>query len=77
MPLYRGGDGVLFYARGTLHWQKNGNTFGRIKNFYSDYAYYFLTESDEAPAEFPVEDGTDGSDANRIETFDAFALHGK
>ena len=75
VPLYRGGDGVLFYARGTLHWQKNGNTFGRIKNFYSDYAYYFLTESDEAPAEFPVEDGTDGSDANRIETFDAFALH--
>ncbi|MCS2956740.1 hypothetical protein NXX53_05440 [Bacteroides salyersiae] len=29
----------------------------------------------KAPAEFPVEDGTDGSDANRIETFDAFALH--
>lgn len=75
VPLYRGGGGVLFYARGTLHWQKSGNTFGRIKNFYSDYAYYFLTESDEAPAEFPVEDGTDGSDAHRIETFDAFALH--
>lgn len=75
VPLYRSGDGVLFYARGTLHWEKSGNTFVRIKNFYSDYGYYFLTESDEAPAAFPVEDGIDDSGANRIETFDAYALH--
>ena len=74
VPLYRGGDGVLFYARGTLHWKKTGDTFVRIKNFYSDDAYYFLTESDEKPAEFPVEDGT-GSSSNIIETFDAYALH--
>ena len=39
VPLYRGGDGVLFYARGTLHWKKTGDTFVRIKNFYSDDAY--------------------------------------
>ena len=74
VPLYRGGDGVLFYARGTLHWKKTGDTFVRIKNFYSDDAYYFLTESDEKPAEFPVEDGI-GSSSNIIETFDAYALH--
>ncbi|WP_455584170.1 type IX secretion system sortase PorU [Bacteroides sp.] len=76
VPLYRGGGGVLFYARGTVSWEKSGNTFTRIKNFYSDYAYYFLTENDESPAEFPVEDGT-GSSVNRIENFDAYALYEK
>ena len=75
VPLHRSGDGVLFYARGTQHWEKSGSTFGRIKNFYSDYAYYFLTERDDTPAEFPVEEGMDDSGANRIETVDAFALY--
>lgn len=74
VPVYRGGDGILFYARGTVSWQKVGSTFTRVKNFYSDYAYYFLTENDEAPAEFTVEDGT-GSSTNRIETFDAYTFH--
>lgn len=76
VPVYRGGDGILFYARGTVSWQKVGSTFTRVKNFYSDYAYYFLTENDEAPAEFQVEDGT-GSSTNRIETFDAYTFHEK
>lgn len=74
VPVHRGGDGILFYARGTVSWQKVGSTFTRVKNFYSDYAYYFLTENDGSPAEFPVEDGT-GSSANRIETFDAYTFH--
>lgn len=74
VPLYRGGNAVLFYARGTVHWEKSGSTFTRVKNFYSDYAYYFLTENDKSPAEFPVEDGT-GSSINKIETADAYVLH--
>lgn len=76
VPLYRGGDGILFYGRGTLYWKKASESFVRIKNFYSDDAYYFLTEGDNKPAEFLVEDGT-GSSTNRIETFDAYALYEK
>lgn len=36
----------LFYAKGPVSWNVAGN---RIRNPYSDYGYYFLTESDGAP----------------------------
>ncbi len=36
----------LFYANGPVSWTAAGN---RIRNPYSDYGYYFLTESDGAP----------------------------
>lgn len=37
----------LFYAQGPVSWSSNAT---RTRNPYSDYGYYFLTESDEAPA---------------------------
>ncbi len=36
----------LFYAKGPVSWNVAGN---RVRNPYSDYGYYFLTESDGAP----------------------------
>ena len=36
----------LFYAVGPVTWS---DTYKRIRNPYSTYSYYFLTESDEAP----------------------------
>lgn len=39
----------LFYARGPVSWTGNTAT-RRTRNPYSDYGYYFLTESDAAPA---------------------------
>lgn len=38
----------LFYARGPVSWSSN-NTHKRTRNPYSDYGYYFLTESDGEP----------------------------
>lgn len=39
----------LFYGRGTVNWQYvTGDQ--RIRNPYSDYGYYFLTQDDGAPA---------------------------
>lgn len=38
----------LFYARGPVSWSSN-TTALRTRNPYSDYGYYFLTESDEEP----------------------------
>lgn len=38
----------LFYARGPVSWSSN-TTSTRTRNPYSDYGYYFLTESDEEP----------------------------
>lgn len=36
----------LFYAQGPVTWNNDGS---RVRNPYSDYGYYFLTESDAAP----------------------------
>lgn len=39
----------LFYGKGPVSWKSN-STYTRTRNPYSDYGYYFITESDEAPA---------------------------
>ena len=38
----------LFYARGTMSWNAQ-NATQRTRNPYSDYGYYFLTQSETAP----------------------------
>ncbi len=37
----------LFYAQGPVTWNTNGKS--RVRNPYSDYGYYFLTDGDETP----------------------------
>lgn len=37
-----------FYAKGPVNWSSS-TTAIRARNFYSDYGYYFITQSDEAP----------------------------
>lgn len=39
----------LFYAKGPVSWMSNSSTVRR-RNPYSDYGYYFITQSDEEPA---------------------------
>lgn len=47
---YETASGRLFYAQGPVSWKKNDNgRYRRIRNYCSDYGYYFLTESDDAP----------------------------
>lgn len=77
VPFYRQGDALLFYARGGLSWVYNAvrETFDREQNFYSDYGYYFLTEREEAPLKFPVEASAKVTNAQQIETFNAYALY--
>lgn len=42
-------DGVrLFHAQGSVSWSSN-TTLNRTRNPYSDYGYYFITESDDEP----------------------------
>lgn len=44
----KAGDKRLFYAKGPVSWESNTAT-RRTRNPYSDYGYYFLTESDAEP----------------------------
>lgn len=76
VPLYRRGESVLFYARGTVQWVPNDSLFVRRQNFYSNYAYYFLIENDGEPIRFPEVEAT-RTIGNKIETFNAYALYEK
>ena len=51
VPLYRRDGSLLFFAEGTVRWTLSGTTWTHVNNVYSRYSYYFLTESDEAPAQ--------------------------
>ena len=53
VPLWREKGYVLFYANGTIKWEFYGGRYIHSQNVYSTYGCYFLTESDEAPMEFP------------------------
>ncbi len=41
-------ENVFFYGRGPVSWDSNTATI-RTRNHYSNYGYYFITESTEAP----------------------------
>ena len=80
VPLLRLSDGVLFYARGTVSWKPDTqNTyFVRERNFYSDEGYYFLTDRDDIPEMEPeVTASLQGTAANRLTTFNSYALYEK
>jgi len=51
------GQRRLFYATGPVNWNTMG-TEARVKNYFSDYGYYFLTEADTEHSELEVTDST-------------------
>lgn len=56
--VWRGDDRILFYANGPVKWTLDkDNTFTHTRNPYSDYGYYFLTDSEAAST--PADDGYD------------------
>ena len=52
VPLWRGGNFVLFHANGVVKWNYTGGRFVHEQNVYSDYGCYFLTEGG-TPMQFP------------------------
>ena len=79
IPLYRTGDKLLFYARGTTRWTLNqcqvGSnassstvSFQHFNNPYSTAKYYFLTEGD-SPKEFATYSYEVGSGASTTTVF--------
>lgn len=80
VPLLRLSDGVLFYARGTVSWKPDtkNSYFVRERNFYSDEGYYFLTDRDDIlEMETEVLPSLQGTAANRLTTFNSYALYEK
>lgn len=77
VPLCIVGGRRLFYAQGPVSWT-NGTT--RVRNPYSDYGYYFLTESETGPT--TVDESTflasfypSGDDNNTLYEVDNYAWY--
>lgn len=77
VPLWRESNYVLFYANGTIKWERQGNNYVHTQNHYSTHAYYFLTENDVSPMEFPREDSLSEENAEVITAFPDYALEEK
>lgn len=68
VPLYRSKNGLLFYGKGPVSWERVGtNLYQHTVNNYSTHGYYFLTEGD-SPLTFEKEEYT-GSVGKTVSTF--------
>lgn len=76
VPLWRENGYMLFYANGVTAWKYSVDRYVREQNVYSNYGCYFLTESDEAPMEFPVEEVIPSSKVEYT-TYNDYVLHEK
>ncbi len=76
IPLWRGSDYILFYACGSISWSydTSAKTFVHTRNPYSDYGYYFLSDSSTAAAEMETAEATEGATL-QVATFDDYRLH--
>ena len=48
IPTCTVGEKKLFYAKGSVYWDSNDSRV-RVRNPYSDYGYYFITQNDNEP----------------------------
>ena len=75
VAVWRGGDYLLFYGRGTVKWTYNASSksFRHTNNVYATLGYYFVTdaaETSEAPSV-----ASEGDSQADIETYDDYMLH--
>lgn len=56
VPIYKGEDYILFYVQGPISWTYNTSSsrFVHTRNTYSDFGYYFLTDSGTELVHQPV-----------------------
>lgn len=78
IPLYRKENGtVLFYSCGTTQWTRKdaSSSYSHRNNPYSNYIYYFLTETTDTPASFEVVDAQVTTSEGGQSTYYAHSLH--
>ena len=76
--VWRGGDRILFYANGPVKWTLNSdNTFTHTRNPYSNFGYYFITDTEGISAYSKgVDEPTRVAErATIVSTTPAYALH--
>ena len=79
VPLWRENGYVLFYANGTIKWNisKDTTQYNHRPNHYSNYSYYFLTESEVTPKSFPEVSPVAKQGATAVSKFPDYSLYEK
>ena len=68
-------DGIVFYANGPIVWSLNSDGhLTHSRNYYSDYGYYFLAESEDKRKDIPTT-ATPTSASNLANSFTDVMLH--
>lgn len=77
VPVYFGSDFVLFYVQGPISWSYDGSRFKHLRNTYSNYGYYLLSDNAgellTPEEEDPIEDETPSD----VTTYLMYQVHDK
>ena len=75
IPVYVGNGYVLFWVQGNISWSYNGSRFVHVRNTYSDYGYYFLTDNVSTPKAFAEAEAISGEEATDVTTYLNYQVH--
>ncbi|MCR5050386.1 MAG: type IX secretion system sortase PorU [Paludibacteraceae bacterium] len=76
VPVYIGGDYVLFWVQGPIDYTYNDARYAHTRNVYSDFGYYMLTDNvGEMLA--PTEGETIAGTPTEVTTYQLFQVHEK
>ena len=76
---FSSGDYILFYAKGAIKWEYDSSKseITHTNNPYSDYGYYFLTESSLPTLKIQSETGNYTDFSKTLDYFNDYCLHEK
>jgi len=82
VPILKGKDGngincIWFYVSGPvkIYYDESNKQLAHLKNFYSDYAYYFITDDAGAPREIETAEEIPGIPNDTISSYDDFKYY--
>jgi hypothetical protein len=75
VAVWRGGDYLLFYGRGTVKWtyDTENKSFRHVNNTYATLGYYFVTDATETNETVSIP--SEGDDPVIIDIYDDYMLH--
>ncbi len=73
--VFNQGDYILFYAQGAIGWQYAADKWHHTRNPYSDYGYYFLSDSAGQQRLINVSEPLNDEQAYEVDWFTNYQLH--
>ena len=73
--VFNSGDYILFYGRGSIGWEYAGNRWRHTRNPYSNYGYYFLSDSAGEQRLMTQAGELDAAGAYDVDWFTHYLLH--